>query len=410
MPLTELFEARIDDLRGFLASLEHRLCALRHAPEMRRAAVRTLAGLEDEDDNPHLFVLCDAPFNEPRPYAAAVQQALLEQVESVRSDLTELGVKLPPAPPRDGDAVETLIAYADELAEGLPDQIGCLALVLAPDDVADGPRYAALMRHILKTAKSAWLKFIVLEPLGEPWLVDIEQQDPSAVVQQFHFSPGEIEAKVNADLATGKLSPSETRQYTLMAGAFAASQRKYDVAEKHQVAALQMARDGGGPPDEANALYNLGNTLLAQKRLPEAEQALYDAARLGLEHDLGPLAGMALTNLGVVLHRQKRVPESVEVFRAARQTFRAQSNLAGEANALDCQAATHALAGENEAAEAAWRAALALYESVTAPGLADMRNGGRKDILTKLQRFYVHTRQKAKAKEVEQQLKELDDA
>jgi tetratricopeptide (TPR) repeat protein len=102
---------------------------------------------------------------------------------------------------------------------------------------------------------------------------------------------------------------------------------------------------------------------------------------------------MTLTNLGIALSRRGYMAEALESFEMACRTFHAIKNATGAAYSLDCKAAVLAKAGHTREAEEAWLRALALYDSIESDTLREVRDAGRKDILSKLNRFFKQTRQ-----------------
>jgi tetratricopeptide (TPR) repeat protein len=206
-------------------------------------------------------------------------------------------------------------------------------------------------------------------------------------VQTFHIAPEEIESQAKADLTRDNLDPAERRQYLALLGGFAYARRQYDDAQKHQQEWLDAVGPDGAPSETANACYNLGNTQLARKDYEAAEATYGKALDLALDHNLGALAPMVLTNLGVTLYRQNRLEHALDAFTVARQTCQAQGLRPAEAHVLDCLARTHEAGGKLEEAGAAWNEALAVYDSMTSETFAQVRDGGRADIIEKLERL-----------------------
>ena len=95
---------------------------------------------------------------------------------------------------------------------------------------------------------------------------------------------------------------------------------------------------------------------------------------------------MTYANLGVALHRLGRFDEAFGALRVASNYFRAQGNRPGEAFVCDNLATMHLELGRREDAVRVWRYALGLYDGITNPALADVREGGRADLVAKLKR------------------------
>jgi tetratricopeptide (TPR) repeat protein len=218
--------------------------------------------------------------------------------------------------------------------------------------------------------------------------------------QDFQLNPTAIEKQVKKDLKEGKLSDGERRQYTAMAGSIAFSNRNLDEAMTYQNEALQLSEKNGEPADIAVALYNLGNTHLKAKRLPEAEKTFERAAEMALEADRKSLLGMALLNLGVTYSRQGRIDDAVQTLDVGRQAFAAESQVPGEIHALDTKASALFEAKKNPEAEAAWREALLLVLDMKNPNVANLKTSVRDDLFDKLGRFYQATGQNDKLREL----------
>jgi Flp pilus assembly protein TadD len=100
---------------------------------------------------------------------------------------------------------------------------------------------------------------------------------------------------------------------------------------------------------------------------------------------------MVFTNLGVALHHAGESDQAFQSLKVARDLFCAQSNLPGEAHVCDTLALLYHEQERRPEAEKAWRYALSLYQRITNPAMADVREGGRKDIAAKLEHFgYGH--------------------
>jgi tetratricopeptide (TPR) repeat protein len=139
--------------------------------------------------------------------------------------------------------------------------------------------------------------------------------------------------------------------------------------------------------ETALALYNLGNTLIAAERPEEAVEVLAHAADGCCHHELDQLAPLVYTNLGIALHRAGAIDLAYRSLKVARDMFQAQGSLPSEAHVCDCLATIYFERGRRAEAERAWRYAVELYDRITNPALQDVRQGGRADILLKLDRL-----------------------
>jgi tetratricopeptide (TPR) repeat protein len=403
MPLSTAFEEKLDEIRTFIESGPQRLMAIQHDEDLRQPLLKMLLGLEDDPDYPHILVYSDLSYEHSDQYLEELLVELSSGNEELRDELAGADINLPsvPAMPPRKDRppevpAEVLASYQTDVAECLPDTIGSVVLVLEPQEVDQEEEFAWAILTLASSTESEWAKYIVLDRREDPMLANLEEVPDLATSVQFYISPPEIEERVNADLANGNLSPLERRQYTLMAGAFAASGGRPEEAEEHQLAALEMADEEGSPEEQANILYNLGNNYLEQERHEEAEDAYLKSANICLEHEVNPLLALVLTNLGVDLFHLRRIDQSLESFDVARRTFKALNNPPGEAHALDNKARVLHAEGRLEEAEETWKEALEIYDGISAPHLQDVRQGGREDIIDKLMRFYEKTNQKEK--------------
>ena len=400
MPLKNFFEEQLQELRDFLDAPDRTVHAVQHDPDIKQMLQKMLVGLDDE--SPHVLVVVTSPFHNLDQYFRDLLKELVELNELYREELSQRLVQLPQAvvESKECPPIDCFLRYVSEVADSLPDNFGAFALILDPEVIDDEPGFSQAMERLAKETKSPWAKYLFLDRRRDPILADLPQATNKAANQVFYLSPLQIESKVKADLASGTLSGKEKLQYAAMTGAFAFAHRKYDQAEQIQLEVLKNAEADGEPADVASAHYNLGNTHLANKQFAQAEDNFNRAAAVCLEHGINPLLGMVLVNLGVAVHRLGRIEQSLESFDVARRTFKAMNNVPGEAYVLDCKAAVFALEKRNDEAEATWRSALALYDGITNPDFKEARDGGRRDIVDKLIRFFEHTKQKQKVREL----------
>jgi tetratricopeptide (TPR) repeat protein len=231
----------------------------------------------------------------------------------------------------------------------------------------------------------------VLDARQSPLLEGVEAQHAKIGVQTFHLAPEEIEKRVKEDLQSpGMLTPAERRQYKGMLGGFAYSNRQYDKAERIQQEVVTEAQEGDGPPDEiARAYYCLGNTYLAKGDFPAATAAFCRASDVCLENKVLSFAPFIFVNLGVSLHRQSQFDQAFAALKVARDMFKMQKVLPGEAHVVDALAQMYALDGRTQEAEKSWRYCLSLYDQMTAPAVKDVREMGRQDVIAKLKQLGV---------------------
>jgi len=189
------------------------------------------------------------------------------------------------------------------------------------------------------------------------------------------------------------VTPEARRRSLATVGLMAFARKDYDKAIAAQQANLEEAKAAKVPVEIAMALYNLGNTYLAHKMIPEALETFTEASEGCCHHEIDQLAPMVFCNLGIALFQADRPEEAFESMHVANAMFEAQRNLPGQAHVCDCLAKCHQERGEKAEAEKAWRYALELYESIANPQMQDVRTSGASDIAEKMDRYgYRHGR------------------
>lgn len=398
MALKDFFLEQIDLLLLFMRNEpEQTVRCVRVDPEMKPLFMKVLAGLDKDENSPHLMLCSEVPFDNPRQFFEALLRELAEELARWEAPLKAAGFVFQPnteelkgLPPD-----KRFVAYGAALADSLPDSFGSVVLILAPDRVADAAGYQRAVEFPAVNTPSPWMKFLVVDERQDPVLAKIDENNPNIWAQTFHIAPEEIESQAKADLARGTgLSPLEQRQYTGLLAGFAFARREYERALQLQQQWLDMLGPDSTPAEAANAHYNLGNTHLARKDHQAAEAAFGKALEIALENQLNALVPMALTNLGVTLYRLGRPQQALESFRIARDTCKAQGLRPTEAHVLDCLAKTYEADNKPDEAERCWRQALAVYDGMTSETYADARQGGRADILEKLDRLSKSRKQR----------------
>lgn len=272
-------------------------------------------------------------------------------------------------------------------AEALQDAVspgGRLVLVLVPAGIRLTDRFHESIEALVHAASHPRVKYVWVDGVDGSLLPPLEPRAYRAAVQTFYFSPAEIRDGVAAKLSSGSLTPLETMRYTAVLGGFAFAERDYATAEEFQFRWLEQAVRTNSAADRANAHYNLGNTYLAVGQWAAAEEQLTYGAEVCLDAKMDVLLAMCLNNLALAIYRQGRGEMALESFQAARNTFRGLNHRPGEAHVLDSMAGVYAEAGRPEIAAQLRREAVALYDGITEPALADVRESGRAGLLAKL--------------------------
>jgi tetratricopeptide (TPR) repeat protein len=400
MPLTSFFTEQIDGLRDFMQTPDHTLLVLRYESDVERLVKKVLVTLDEDENCSAVMVAAETKYDNHPQFFRDLLEELVQQNERHRSEMAENGVELPRVEEigNDRPAYEIFEEYVSRVADALPEWIGGYVVILRPAEILHVDGFRKAMEFLAAHTQSPWAKFIVLDRVHQGALEGFGKQLDRVRVQTFHLSTDEIEERVAADLASGRLSREETRQYTAMQGSFAYSKKDYAQALEIQRRVLAMAEQDGTPRDQATALYNLGNTYLGQKDYELAEETFARSVQIAAEDEAHAVAGMSLTNLGVVLQRRGQLGQSLDCFDAAQRTFKALNHRPNEIHVLDNKAAVLALEGRDDEAEKAWQEALALCDTMMAPHFARLRQSAREDILRKLERHRESTNAKAEQK------------
>ncbi|MBN2701071.1 MAG: tetratricopeptide repeat protein [Methylothermaceae bacterium] len=390
MSLKSYFPEQFDELKAFLISDTEVMRRVLIDPEMKPLLIKALGRMEESEEFPHAFALCEAGFENPESYFDGLSTIVAQSLEQNASVLSDWGVNLATASNsrQPVKPAEKFIDLASTFADSLPDSIGSLVFILDPEAVTDPDAYRRTMLALAKQVESRWLKFVVFDSRTQPLLDGIESENPEIGAQIFYLSPEEIEQRVTQDLQSPNgLVPAERRQYKGLLAGFAFANKDYERAETLQRAWIAEAEREGEPSELANAYYNLGNTLLSKKDFPAATAIFCKACEICVEHKVYAVAPFAYTNLGISLHRQDDFEQAFTALKVARDMFKAQNQRPGEAYVVDCLAQMYALDGRREEAAKAWRYALSIYEGITSPTFNDLREHGQEDIRAKLKRL-----------------------
>lgn len=399
MPLADPFKIRVDTVRIFLELPPLRLLALRYPSDLELVVSRLLARLDEDPDNPHVFMPLEVPFAGYRAFFQAILDEASIQARAAASTLREVGIEVPPTPSlppltedRDdpeeiAEFVRPVAGYLSALADALGDDVGALCFVLRSPGAARADAFRWSVKSMAEALRSDWAKLLVLDEAGTGALDGIQGESAVAMGVDFAVSPAEIMAELAADLDGDDMAPGERRRHLLLAGAMASSQGRPEEARVQLTEAVTSARSEGASGEEANALFNLGNLELEAGGFEVASEHFGRAAALALEAESDALAAMALTNLGVSLHREGRSNEALDAFSAAWKLFAALNFRPGQAHVLDCTARAYALGGDDDKARQLWGRAREVYRSIEAPHLMSLRAGGESWIESQLGRL-----------------------
>src|SRR5262249_34431516 len=139
MPLKRFFQEQIELLKYLMREPTHRARCVRILPDLTPLFMKVLAGLEKDEDSPHLMLCCEVPFESEQQYYKALLAGLDEELELWQEPLRAVGFELPSRTPQQERLPpdRKFVAAASALADSLAEDVGCIVLILAPDSVAD---------------------------------------------------------------------------------------------------------------------------------------------------------------------------------------------------------------------------------------------------------------------------------
>jgi tetratricopeptide (TPR) repeat protein len=401
MSLKSYFPEQFAQLKDFMVSSIEVVRCVRIDPEMQALFTKALAKMEDDPEFPHAFLHYGEPFKSQSQYFKGLHELFSNQYAQNAQAFSEQGISLQ-TPLKENELEKIPIRFLNNVetfSDSLPDHVGSLVFVLEPEDIANRDGYRMAIEFLVAHTRSQWLKFLVLDARTNPVIEPPSGNDKRIGFQTFHLSPEEIERRTKEDLASpAALQPAERRKYLGMLAGFSFGRKEYAEAEQLQHQWVKAAEADADPGELAAALYNLGNTLIAKETFSEAIDVYCKACNICLDNQLNSLAPLVYTNLGISLHRQGNVEQAFPAMNVARDMFKAQNHLPGEAYVSECLAQMYTDDGRNGEAEQSLLYALSLYEKVTSTLFKDLRKMGRDNILDKLETLYEKTGQKKKLK------------
>ena len=321
MPLKDIFQKQIDQLRSFLDAPGPSMRIIQYDTDLKPVVARILAVLEEDEESPHLLWGTETAFDHQTRYFQEILRELVDANESRRSELSALGVELPAPPANEerGLVGERFVAYLDQVAVSLPDSVGAYVIVIDPEEISDVYDFREALYFLADGTGSSRVRYLVLDQRPEPLLPDFDRYSGRISIQDFHLSPEQIEAQIADDFEHNpSLDSAERGQYAAMMGAFAFVRGDYNEAERIQLDVLDQSCETGDPGEQALAYYNLGNTYLGAEEFELAEQCFTRAGEVCLEARIEPLLAISLTNLGVDLYWRGYAAEAGGSFDTAR--------------------------------------------------------------------------------------------
>ena len=395
----DFFKEQFDLIGAFLLDPGKTILRLTIDPEMHRVPMRFLEAKDADDGFRHLVLHHTEPFRTHVHWHNSLLKALDTQIAANAEVLAEKGVDMARATEARHPVHQpwkTFLDRAEVLARGLTDYVDSIVFLLTPESIDDIVNWQRTVRFFADNVAVSEVKFLIYDARTKP-LLEEAADHPKVTTQCFWLGPDEIEKRAKAQLAGAgakgapPLPPAAKRQALATVGLMAFSRKDYAAAEKAQKEHLKEAQAAKEPTDIALALYNLGNTHMEAGKNDEAVEVLTRAADGCLYHELDQMAPMVFCNLGVALYRSGAPDQGMSCLKVAREMFRAQRNLPGEAHVCDCLALLHHNAGKRDEAEKAWKFALGLYDKISNPDLQDVRRGARHDIVHKMKHLgYAH--------------------
>jgi tetratricopeptide (TPR) repeat protein len=400
MPMQEFFQDQLDQLKAFMADPGQTVRVVFVDPDLKPVLTKMLAGLDRDPSTPHVLIPCSARFATRDSFFKALLGELLESYRASAVELVEAGV-FEPFSPKDlsrDPPQDRVVLYLSSLAEGLPDHVGSLVVLLDPAEVSDAKGFRDALAWLAGNVWSAWVKFLVIDDRVKPRAKGVEELHERAAVQTFYLPPEEIEARARKTaLSSDGISFDARRQAAAMTAGFAIARQDYAAAAEAYRVQSEMAKAvGAGNAEEAQARYGLGNALLAQKDFAAAEVELGRSLELANADRQFAFMAMVLAQLGVAVQGQGRIEQAAECFCVARDTARTANVPPLEGFVLDTAAKCHLAARDAAAAERCWLDALEVYDGIKSDSLADVRDAGRKDVISKLESLHKETRRPGK--------------
>src|SRR5262249_42512126 len=156
---------------------------------------KMLSGLDRDPNTPHVLIPCAAPFTTRDRFFNALLGELLESYGASAVELAEAGVFEPFGRKdlRRDVPQERVILYLCALAEGLPNHVGSLVVLLDPSEVTDAKGFRDALAWLAGNTWSAWVKLLVIDDRVKPRTKGVEELHKRAGVQTFYLPPEEIE-------------------------------------------------------------------------------------------------------------------------------------------------------------------------------------------------------------------------
>jgi tetratricopeptide (TPR) repeat protein len=403
MPVQRFFEEQIDSLRAFLLDPSQTMRCILTDPELKPLVSKILMRLDNDDQDPHIYLSSETPFQEPAQFFASWLAEVQREYQRCQGELESAGVRVNVSREELGklSPAQRFVRFVCVLADAMPESVGSLVLILDPTEVNDPQGYRRAMTFLADNTVSPWVKYVILDRRQQPVLKHMELKSDRSQVQIFHFSAEKIEKDLRASLADkAGCSLEEKRQWMALLAGFVFHHKDYAGAQKLQEECLALAEAAGDAGEQAMVSYNLGNTHFHKGDFQAAEACYGSAIEVALGNELDNFLPLALTNLGLTLHRQKKASEAFHSLEIARTAWQAQGYPASEAYALDCQAELCQADKKNEEAERCWRGALALYDGMNSEGMQEFGESGRANIVRKLEQHFQATKQHRKLDEL----------
>jgi tetratricopeptide (TPR) repeat protein len=410
--MLKLFQQVEDELRLFLKQRDNVALILCGSAGDSLPILKVLEGLEEASAS-DLFWMCTENFVDARSYASTVVKNFVSRHQAVR--LAMENRKMPPWPVIPAEVLSeteapakrlrTLAAFSRELLP-IPNG-GNNNWIFYPLEVNDTNAFAALIKELLAHEfPFPWchhLRFIVREEPSDRAIHRLLGQSPRIRWYQPELSAEAINRSLEAEVADESKPLAERIAFLpVMAGNDYAHGRFAEALQKYELL-LRYHAPMNNHTMAAFALNGMGEVYERTGDLARANQSFEAAlipASVG-EHPPLPIFLNVLTNLGNLCARQSRWQDGEAYFDMAQQIATAARDPSTKMKAIENRGICQKKQAKCDKAAQSWNEG-----AVIAAQLQDV--GSCQTFLRHLEEHYRETGQSEKARQVREQLIELE--
>src|SRR5262249_13407875 len=214
----------LNQLREFVGARERTVRVVAVDSDLKPVLVKMLSGLDRDPNTPHVLIPSDAGFRRWDQFFTDLLADILASYDAAAVELLDAGVYEPfgPADLNQDPPEKRVSLYLSALAEGLPDHVGSLVVVLDPKEVLDAAGILEAPAWLAESTWSPWVKYLVIDDRLEPRTTGLGERNKRIATQTFYLPPEEFERRLREAVDTdASLPPNVRRQYTGMLGGFA---------------------------------------------------------------------------------------------------------------------------------------------------------------------------------------------